>query len=146
MAVKKEEKEQRRPSVKIDPAPPQTVDPVAPTSAGGRRSKTEMLERRISKPEIEPGKAGKTTGSAAAGAAGPGTGTGSAVAGPGAGSKKLSVEGVAGAKKSKKKFARHKIRSESPDNLIVEMDDPAETQVIDGSHCFILDLIPVLLI
>ena len=34
-----------------------------------------------------------------------------------------------GGKKSKKKFARHKIRSESPDNLISDLVDPDETQV-----------------
>ena len=34
-----------------------------------------------------------------------------------------------GGKKSKKKFARHKIRSESPDNLITDLVDPDETQV-----------------
>ena len=32
-------------------------------------------------------------------------------------------------KKSKKKFARHKIRSESPDNEFKDLDDLAETQV-----------------
>ena len=34
-------------------------------------------------------------------------------------------------KKSKKKFARHKIRSESPENLITDLDlEPTETGVI----------------
>ena len=37
-----------------------------------------------------------------------------------------------GGKKQKKKFARHKIRSESPDNLIKDLEDPAETQVIQS--------------
>ena len=32
-------------------------------------------------------------------------------------------------KKSKKKFARHKIRSESPENDLVDLVDPDETQV-----------------
>ena len=43
---------------------------------------------------------------------------------------KLKPEAPGSGKKSKKKFARHKIRSESPENLLVDLDDPAETQVV----------------
>ena len=34
-----------------------------------------------------------------------------------------------GGKKSKKKFARHKVRSDSPENDLVDLVDPDETQV-----------------